>query len=728
MRKFPFYRQLDAMDCGPTCLKMIAKHYGKNCSLQYLRDKANITREGVSFLGISDAAESVGFKTVGVRITFGQLKNDAPLPCIVHWDQNHFVVVYRIKNKDIYIADPDKGLLRLKTEDFVKHWIGTRSLEQDVGLSLLMEPTPDFFSQSGDQPKRYSFQYLFKFLKPYKKLVIQLFLGLLLTSVLQLIFPFLTQAVVDVGINNHDIGFIVLVLIAQLIIFISESFIKVIRSWILLHLSTRINVYLISDFLGKLMRLSLGFFDSKHVGDLLQRISDHRRVERFLTETLLKALFSLVNLVVFALVLAIYSWEIVLIFIVGTILYVLWVQLFMAPRRVVDREHLNKRARDQSKIIELIEGVQEIKLNNSELQKRWEWEAVQADLFRVNMKSLSIAQTQSQGASFIIRLTNILITFIAAKAVVEGQITLGVLVAVSYIIGQLSGDVSEMIYFLQMRQDAKLSLERLQDIQQVKEEDEEEGLNAINWGRNCIVIKDLTFQYEGPRSPRVLKNISLQIPEGKTTAIVGESGSGKTTLLKMLLGFYQPVEGGIWIGDIRLKALNKRQWRAHCGTVLQDGYIFSDTIAGNIAVGQSASDNTRLVESAKYARIHDFIMSLPLSYNTKIGQEGMGLSQGQKQRILIARAIYKNPDFLFFDEATNALDTITENEVVGQLNGLFDKKTVVIVAHRLSTIKNADQVVVLDRGEVVEVGTHEQLILKKGKYFNLVSNQLEIGL
>jgi ATP-binding cassette, subfamily B, bacterial len=753
---FPFYKQLDAMDCGPSCLRMIAKHYGKTYSLQALREKSFITREGVSLLGISDAAESIGFRTIGVKVSFQKLIDEAPFPCIVHWKQQHFVVVYKIekartritrmerKNSDkisedssnprhqcsiIHVADPAHGLIKYTEKEFLAGWLSTKTDHEDKGIALLIEPSPDFYTQKGEEDiKKTNLKFFFRYLKPYKKSIVQLFLGLLIGSLLQLIFPFLTQSIVDTGISNQNMSFITLILIAQIVLMVSRMSVEFIRGWILLHLSTRINISIISDFLIKLMKLPIGFFDSKMIGDTMQRIGDHSRIENFLTSSTLNTLFSLINLVIFGIVLGVYNFYILGIFILGSALYLLWVTLFLKKRRELDFKRFAQLSENQSNLFQLITGMQEIKLNNCEKQKRWEWEQIQAKLFRTSIKGLALSQYQQVGAVLINETKNIFITFFAAYSVIQGSMTLGMMLAVQYIIGQLNSPIDQLINFMQSAQDAKISLERLGEIHNRDDEEKDDG-NKINIfpEDKTIKISDLSFQYDGPHSEMVLENIDLIIPENKITAIVGTSGSGKTTLIKLLLGFYPATKGEIRISDSKLENFNSKAWRQKCGSVMQDGFIFSDTIAQNIALSDETIDKAKLLNAVKMANIRDFVESLPLSYNTKIGQEGHGLSQGQKQRILIARAIYKNPEYIFFDEATNALDANNEKAIMENLDMFFKGRTVVVVAHRLSTVKNADQIIVLEKGKIVEIGAHGKLTMNKGAYYELVKNQLELG-
>ena len=739
IKKFPLYQQLDAMDCGPTCLRMIAKYYGRTYTLQTLREKSFITREGVSMLGISDAAEAIGFRTIGVKISFNQLLQDVKLPCILHWNQNHFVVCYGIKKKKnnyfIQIADPAGGLNTYTEKEFKKCWFSTSIKGEEVGTALLLEPTPAFYEDKEEHEKEKekgknsrNLSFFLRYLFPYKKQMVQVMLGMVIGMILQLIFPFLTQSMVDIGIGTGNISFIWLVLIAQLILFTTQLSVDFIRSWIMLHVTTRINISLISDYLVKLMKLPMNFFDSKNVGDIMQRIGDHNRIESFLTGSSLNTLFSLVNFVIFAFVLAYFNLKILGIFLLGNALYVAWVLFFMRYRRAIDHKRFSQASSEQSNLFQLITGMQEIKLNNCEKQKRWQWERIQVKLFKISIKGLAIGQYQQIGSVFFSQTTGILISFIAAQAVVEGNITLGMMMSISYIIGQLSAPIGQFIGFAQALQDARISLERLNEIHLKKDEDQTASLKLSELPENkTLQIRNLSFSYDGADRDYVLTDINLQIPPNKITAIVGESGSGKTTLVKLLLGFYPPNKGEIMVGESSLRNINPYLWRQKTGAVMQDGFIFSDTIANNIAIGAETIDKRQLLLAVKTANIQEFIDSLPLGYNTKIGMEGNGISQGQRQRMLIARTVYKNPDFLFFDEATNALDAKNERVIMENLQEFYKGKTVVVVAHRLSTVQNADNIVVLDKGKIAEQGTHRELTDKRGIYYQLVKNQLELG-
>lgn len=733
---FPHFKQPDAMDCGDTCLRMIAKYYGKEYSAKIMQKLCRVTHDGVSFLGINDAAEYLGFRTVCGRLSLDKLVSQRPFPCILHWNQEHFVVLYDVKirrngKRIFYVADPGKELLKLDEDSFKTAWVSTRTYGEEKGVLMALQPTPAFYEKEDEhRHMEKPFTFLWGYLQPYKKFFIQLILGLLLGSVLQLIFPFLTQAIVDKGIAGKNLNLIYLILIGQLMLVVSRASVDFIRRWILLHISTRINISLISDFLIKLMRLPMSFFDTKQTGDLLQRISDHERVERFLTAQTLTVLFSVFSFVVFGGVMLYYSRVIFLIFLIGSLLYAGWVLLFLKKRRLLDYEYFEQHARNQSKTMQLLNGMQEIKLQNCERRRRWEWEDVQADLFYTSMVSMKLTQTQEAGSILINEVKNIIITVLAATSVISGNLSLGMMLAIQYIIGQLNAPIEQFVQFIFSWQDVQISLERMNEVRQREEENTKERFIASFSDvapTRGIEFRNVTFQYEGAHSPKVLDTINLIIPKGKITAIVGTSGSGKTTLIKLLLGYYSTIEGTILIGDNDLLQFDLQWWRRQCGVVMQDGYIFSESIARNIAVEDGEIDKTRLLLAARIANIEEFIERLPLKYNTVIGPDGQGISQGQRQRILIARAVYKNPAFLFFDEATNSLDANNERVIVENLCKFYEGRTVIIVAHRLSTVRNADQIVVLDKGRIVEAGSHDTLIKSKGTYYDLVRNQLELG-
>ena len=732
MKHFPIIHQHDTMQCGIACLQMVCKYFGREYTSDSLSNLCFATTEGVSMLGINETANNLGLRTICVKTTTS-IFDKSPLPSILHWDQNHFVVLYKVKKgKKFYVADPGKGLVTYNLEEFKQHWISTKSNSEDKGIAMFLETTPTFFTykMEGEEniKEKRSFRFLFGYVKKYRKYFGQIILGLIVGSLLQLVLPFLTQSIVDVGIKNQDIGFVWLILLGQLMLTVSRTAIDFIRRWLLLHISLRINISLVSDFFIKLLKLPMSFFDTKLMGDLMQRMNDHSRVNTFLTQQTLNITFAMLTFVVFSVVLFFYNKLVFVIFLLGSILYGGWMTLFLKRRKVLDYELFEQQAINNNKTYEFITSMQEIKLQDCEQRRRWEWEDTQADLFGVQMKSLKLQQTQEAGSIFINEVKNIIITVVAATAVIHGQMTLGMMLAVQYIIGQLNSPVEQLMNFFYSLQDVKISLERINEIHQMDDENGKVGLQTSIEDKNeGIDIKNIIFKYDPHALRKTIDDVNIHIPQGKVTAIVGASGSGKTTLIRLMLGYYPVLEGKINIGNTDINKLNKKWWRRQCGVVMQDGVIFSESIARNIAVDDGDIDKERLLKAAEIACIKDYVMALPLKFNTKIGRDGVGLSQGQKQRILIARAVYKNPDYIFLDEATNSLDANNERSIVENLDKFYKGKTVVIVAHRLSTVKNADQIVVIDHGKVVEVGNHESLTAKRGAYYNLVKNQLELG-
>lgn len=727
---YSHFYQLDNRDCGPTCLRMICKYYGRDVSEQYMHKACYTKRTGTTMLGISDAAEELGFKTCGLKITINQLYYSNQLPCIIQWNQSHFIVVYKITEEKVVVGDPAAGILTYPIKTFCKSWYSTQNNRgENVGIVLFLEPQKDILDKKENNfSKNLQYKKMASYLGEQKKMMLQLLMSIIIAGFINLIFPFLTQSIVDIGIQNQDVRFVVVVLLCQLSLSMGSAVNSYVSSWYILHISSRISISLVNDFLGKLMRLPVAFFSKRMIGDLLQRINDFSRIENFLTTTTISILVAVLSFIVYGYVLLRFGIIFVIIFVIGSMLYVCWIIAFLRKRKKIDYMRFQENAENQSNVIHMINGMQEIKLNNCEDIQLNKWQAIQLKLYKINIQGLSLAQIQSIGGMLIDNTKNILITFWAAWSVMSGDITLGMMMAIQYLVGQLNGPLSQVISFIQSLQDTKISMERVNEINMNEDEDEHNKgkVDRIPHGMD-IVINHVDFHYNGPRSPKVLNDVNFVIKGGKITAIVGESGSGKTTLLKLILGFYEPSKGEIYIGNNNLKDIDKREWKKKCGVVMQNGYIFSEPIRNNIGLIDKDPDMDNVRESAQQACIHEFITSLPLQYDTVIGSDGNSLSMGQKQRILIARAIYKNAPYIFFDEATNSLDANNEKCIIQNLSSFYNGKTVLIIAHRMSTVINADNIIVMNKGHIIEQGTHNALINAKGYYYSLVKEQLNIG-
>ncbi len=717
---FPYNQQLEAMDCGAACLRMVSRFHGRDYNLEHLRERTHISRDGVTLAGISDGAENIGLQTLALEVTLDQLREDIPLPCILPWLEEHFVVLYKIKGEKFHVADPDPSisLATYSAAEMLTYWRGT---------CLVLEPTPEFKVKGLDEIDKGSLGYVLGYIAKYRRLLVQLLIGLLLGGVLQLVLPYLIKNLVDIGIVYDDWNFIVLVILAQAALFITSTAIAALRRAILSHIGGRVNISLISDFISKLTKLPMTFFNSRMAADLLQRINDHERVQRFLTGQTLMSLFSFVNFIVFGVVLAMWNTTILLVFVAGTLLHVGWLFFFQLRKRDLDHRRFDQSADSQGQLMEIIGGISEIKLYGAERQKRWAWERSQARLYRTGLKLMYLDQLQRTGSSLFNEGKNLIITSIAALAVINNTMTIGMLVAIHYILAQLNSVVNDLTDFIRHYQESMISLERMSEIHNKEDEDKTGEKLGYVPEKGDLEIKDLVFQYGGAQSPKVLKSITATIRRGQVTAIVGSSGSGKSTLLKILMGFYVPIDGSVTLDGTQIAAIENKKWREKIGVVLQDGYLFSDTIAKNIALGEEIIDQKRLLNAVRIARIQTFIEWLPMGYKTPIGEKGMGLSQGQKQRILLARAIYKNPEILFLDEPTTGLNAFTEMLIMDDLLAHFRGKTVIMVADRHTTIERADQIVVLETGEIVESGQHQELMYRRGSYYRMVENQKELG-
>lgn len=730
MKRFPIHQQRDSMDCGPTCLRMIAEWHGRAYGIEHLRMLCNISRAGVSMLGITEAAEKIGLRSMGVRLSWKRLRDEVPLPCIAHWEQNHFVVVHAIHGQKVYVADPDKGRMVYSLQEFQRGWLShvIQPGDEDAGLLLLLEPTPLFLQaeppREGEKP---GLGFFFTYLLPHRRLLTQLAVGMVAALLLNLIFPFLTQSVVDHGIGNLDLNLITLLLVGQLMLAFGQTAIEVLQSWILMHVGGRVSMGLVSDFLNKLLRLPLAFFETRSAGDVMQRINDHERVKRFLTSSSVRMVFSLISFAVFGVVLACYHWILLAVFAAFAAATAGWLMFFMRQRKMLDNKRFTIEARERDKFVEIVGGVQEIKIQGVERRKRWEWESLSVQGFRLNMRSLVLKNAQSIGLVFLGQMRNILMTFLSARAVIHGDMTLGMMLGAQYIVGQLNSPLQALLGFIHEAQDARLSLDRMGEIwAQPDEVDPEKQASRVFPPERMLNVCNVSFAYPGAGQKPVLQNLNFVIPEGKVTAIVGPSGSGKTTLLKLLLGLYPVNNGAICIGQHELSLFDLKMWRQRCGAVMQDGFIFPDTIARNIACDDESIDMGRLQAAIHFACLHEWVAGLPQGVQMRIGSDGQGVSGGQKQRLLIARAMYRNPEYLFLDEATSALDARNEVVIMNHIRQFSEGRTVVVIAHRLSTVKNADHILVMDAGRLVEQGTHHSLVHQRGLYFNLVKNQLDL--
>lgn len=720
--KFPFEHQLDSKDCGPACLKIIAKYYGRYYSLQHLRDLCGITKEGVSFLDLSYGAEKIGLHTLAAYADIQDLQTKIPLPCIIHWQNNHFIVIYKITKSKVFVSDPARGLLTVSLEEFSKKWYDS---EKDKGPLLAIEPMADFMQRDQEEKleKKKTFENIIGYLSPYKKNLTIICAVMLIATALQSLLPFISKAVIDVGIQTNDYDFIKIVLIANIVIILTVALSNILRDWLLMHISARVNISLISDYLIKLMQLPVSFFENKLIGDILQRAQDHERIRNFIMNNSLSLVFSSLTFIVFGIILLVFNKVIFYFFFFGSIFYVFWVLAFLRFRKKLDWEYFDLISKNQSFWVETIGAINDIKINNYENQKRWKWERIQIKLYKVNLKVLNITNIQNTGGQLIQNIKNLAITFYCAIAVINGEITFGIMISTQFIIGMLNGPLTQFISFITSAQYAKISFLRINEIHQLEnEEDLIESNKICSTNNKTLLLRNVSFRYT-QNSPFVLKQINLKIPEGKITAIVGGSGSGKSTLLKLILRLYQPSFGDILIGNMNISNLSLKEWRNICGVVLQDGKIFNDSILNNIVLDSEKIDYSLLKEAVKIAHIADDIELMPQGYHTKIGELGRGLSGGQKQRLLIARALYKAPSFLFLDEATNSLDTINEAKIIKALNHAFVNRTVVVIAHRLSTIMNADQIVVLKDGGIIEFGNHQELMNAKKHYYELINNQ-----
>jgi ATP-binding cassette subfamily B protein len=725
-KRFPICYQLDTMDCGLACLDMIARHHGREYPRQFIREVCPHDRLGSSLSAIAHGAERLGFRTLSVKISFDDLKQKAPLPCIAFWPYGHYVVVHRIRGDRVYIADPAAGLTVYSREEFEDCWLMADDDRRDWGVILLLEPDNQYQAPAPDASFTATADLWRPLSRDLKRHLIPVGAGILISLATQLALPFISAAVIDIGVADRNFSIVLIFIIAQLALLFSRLGVKLLQEWMLAYIGIRVDMKLVAQFLTKLTRLPMSFFDGKLIGDLIQRINDHKSLQQFLTQSLWQVLSAMLSLMVFGTALAFFKPILFGQFAAGAALYIIFLALFMKNQRLLNHKAFHLSAQRHGLIVEFLSGMQEIKLNNAEQQRRWQWEVAQHAIGKVQIKAQLLNYLQSTGCQAIIEINNLILTLLVVREVINGQSSLGAMVAVQYIIGQLSWPLNQIAMLLYQSHDAALSYTRAREVHQIQNE-ERPASQAIPDECADIEFRNVSFSYGGGSRNLLFRDLNLTIPRGKTTAIVGRSGSGKTTLLKLLLKFYEVSGGEINLGRVNINRLSHQRWRELCGVVMQDGYIFSDTILSNIAVADEDPNTDRVAEVAREAQIASFIESLPLGYETRIGRDGVGISRGQAQRILIARALYKDPKYLFFDEATSALDAETESVIVDQLREIMSGKTAVVIAHRMSTVRHADQIILLDQGEIVEVGTHEELVACRGGYFNLVRNQLELG-
>lgn len=725
--KLRYTRQFDQMDCGPACIRMVASAFGKEYPLSYLRTLAHLTREGVSVAGIRDALREIGMESGTFELTLEQLRTRCPLPAILHWEQNHFVVLYDVKRSrwrgrwKYYVANPAYGKHAFSEESFAHFW-----LNGERGVAVAVDPTQAFYDKKPVKEKHSFVRFARKYVWPFRWEMSQSAFGMLFGILLSLVTPFLTQAMVDDGIGLRDMGLIVSIMMAQIFIFVGTFSMGLISSWVSLYMTTRINIHILSDYLTKLLHLPMTFFETKSVGDYQQRLGDHGRLQSFVTYSTLQTFFSLVSAPFYLAIIGWYSPVILVAYLFLTGLSTAWMTYFFRRRKALDYEQFKISAENQNKQYELMSGITDIKLNAYEDYKLDEWRELQERQYRMSQKTLKLGQIQSTGFTVIGQLRNIFITCWIAAEVVDGNLTLGMMMSISTIIGQVNGPLSQLIGFLQQFQDAKISLERSEEVHLCKDEDSRLQTAVPAAAPLDIEVRHLTFSYTGRIGQPALEDVSFTIPAGRMTAIVGESGSGKTTLMKLLLKFYAPTGGDILLGGRPLADYTAKSMRQASGIVMQDNFIFSDTVRRNILLGEP-EDNARLARAVEMACLTDYVEKQPLGLETKVGSEGISVSGGEKQRMMIARAIYKDPQYLMLDEATSSLDAENERRITETLDRHFRGRTRIVIAHRLSTVKNADQIVVLRKGRVVECGTHAELVAQRGYYYELIQNQLELA-